>query len=66
MPIYAAIYRIGYDKNANKVTFQATFSRSLKLLYVGEMLKRVGKMWAYGGHYHSFVTYINAIFRIYI
>ena len=29
------------------------------------MLKRVGKMWPYGGHYHSFVTYSNAIFRIY-
>ena len=24
---------------------------------------RVGKMWTYGGHYHSFVTYLNAIFR---
>ena len=27
---------------------------------------RIGKMWAYGGHCHSFVTYINTIFRFYI
>ena len=24
---------------------------------------RVGQMWVYGGHYHSFVTYIHALFR---
>ena len=35
-------------------------------MYVDEILIRVSKMWAYGGHYHSFVTYINAIFRFYI
>ena len=35
-------------------------------MYVDEMLVRVGKTWVYGGHCHSFVTYINAIFRFYI
>ena len=27
--------------------------------YVDEMLMRVGEMWGYGGHYHSFVTYVE-------
>ena len=35
-------------------------------MHVGEMLMLVGKLWAYGGHFHSFVTYINAVFRFYI
>ena len=35
-------------------------------MYVHEMLKRVGKIWVHVEHYHSFVTYINAIFRFYI
>ena len=35
-------------------------------MYVDEMLMRESKMWAYSGHYHSFLTYINAIFRFYI
>ena len=42
------------------------YSISLKLMDVDEMLMGVGKILGYGGHYHSFVTYINAIFRFYI
>ena len=35
-------------------------------MFVDEMLMRVGKIWVYGGHYRSFVTYVNAIVRFYI
>ena len=35
-------------------------------MYVDAMLLLVGKIWAYGGHYHTFVTYIKAIFHFYI
>ena len=31
-------------------------------MHSNEMLMLVGKIWAYGGHYHSYVTYIDAIF----
>ena len=65
MRLNAAIYLIGY-KNAYQVTFRATFSISLQLLYVDEMLMRVGEMCAYSGHYRSFVIYIYAIYRLYI
>ena len=30
-------------------------------MYRDEILMRVDKMWAYGGHCHSFVTFINAV-----
>ena len=35
-------------------------------MYEDEIPMWACKMWAYGGYYHSFVTYINAIFRFYI
>ena len=35
-------------------------------MYEDEILIRVGKFWAYGGHYYLFVAYIYAIFRFYI
>ena len=53
-------------KIVNEVDALGRISKMFIILYVDEILKRVGKMWDYGGHYHSFVTYINAIFRVYI
>ena len=35
-------------------------------MYVDDMLMREGKIWAFGGHYHFFVTCTNAIFRFFI
>ena len=35
-----------------------------KLIPNFEMLMRAGRMWADSGHYHSFVTHINVIFRL--
>ena len=32
-------------------------------MYVEEVLMQGRTIWAHGGHYYSFVTYIYAIFR---
>ena len=35
-------------------------------MHIDVMLMRLGSIWTYCERYHSFVTYINALFRFHI